>query len=281
MRYEIFGDTGGHYLPLFRALKELGFDETTGKLPADVFIIHLGDLIHKGPDSVGVLELVQCVIDANPGQWIQLLGNHEVNYLPDGVNFWRDELPEEGLIKLGELFQKKAFRVAVALPPLEKIQGIAMAEEGFLGQPALLTHAGLTRGFLNRFYLEEDPEIIATKLNNLPLAKLTHPGMLLTGGGPSSQADPFWALSTFELWSSWKERGCSFIQIHGHTNPYDFFKKWWWATPAGFQEASRLDKEKHLTYTRVPGSLQIAVDPGFETESKTLPIQPHITVETF
>lgn len=50
-------------------------------------ICQVGDLIHKGPDSSAVVALVDQIIDSNPGRWVQLLGNHEAQYLSGGTQF--------------------------------------------------------------------------------------------------------------------------------------------------------------------------------------------------
>jgi hypothetical protein len=63
-----------------------------GLLPPDLVVIQVGDLVDRGPDSSGVLDVVARMLAEQPLQWIQLVGNHEAQYLPGGALFWRDPL---------------------------------------------------------------------------------------------------------------------------------------------------------------------------------------------
>jgi serine/threonine protein phosphatase 1 len=66
--YAIIGDVHG-------CLKTL--QALVAKLPADDVIVLVGDLIDRGPDSVGVLDWVMAQQAADPERWIVLYGNHE------------------------------------------------------------------------------------------------------------------------------------------------------------------------------------------------------------
>ncbi|WP_233594971.1 metallophosphoesterase [Amycolatopsis sp. WAC 04169] len=72
-RVAIIGDVGGHPDQLRRALAWLG--ATGERLPPDLTVIQVGDLVDRGPDSTGVLDIVANLLD--DGRWIQLAGNHE------------------------------------------------------------------------------------------------------------------------------------------------------------------------------------------------------------
>lgn len=87
-RLAVIGDVGGHVDQLRWALDWLG--TTDGRLPPDLVVVQVGDLVDRGPDSVGVLDVVARLLTEQPEQWIQLVGNHEVQYLPDGTVFWPD-----------------------------------------------------------------------------------------------------------------------------------------------------------------------------------------------
>src|SRR5262245_10556089 len=102
-RIAVIGDVGGHPGQLTDALRSLGAGGTRLSLPDDLVVVQVGDLVDRGPDSAGVLQLVSRYLDEQPAQWIQLLGNHEAQYVPGGVHFWRDQLDERdaGLLCAG------------------------------------------------------------------------------------------------------------------------------------------------------------------------------------
>jgi hypothetical protein len=70
----IIGDVGGCSAHLAAAVEPVLDD-------ADTVVIQVGDLIDRGPDSPGVLALVGRRLDLAPDRWIQLVGNHESQYL--------------------------------------------------------------------------------------------------------------------------------------------------------------------------------------------------------
>lgn len=128
-RVAVIGDVGGHADQLRWALGWLGADD--GRLPSDVVVIQVGDLVDRGPDSLGVLDIVARLLDEQPQQWIQLVGNHEAQYLPDGQVFWRDPLADAGVARLREWWAADRVRVAAAVRTAD-------------GDELLVTHAGLT-----------------------------------------------------------------------------------------------------------------------------------------
>jgi hypothetical protein len=65
----IIGDVGGCSDQLTQSIRPV----TDG----GTLVIQVGDLIDRGPNSRGVLALVQQRLRADPGRWIQLIGNHE------------------------------------------------------------------------------------------------------------------------------------------------------------------------------------------------------------
>ncbi|OLT20517.1 hypothetical protein BJF81_04305 [Ornithinimicrobium sp. CNJ-824] len=136
-RTAIIGDVGGHLAELEAALTDLGADPATGTLPEDLEVVQLGDLVHRGPDSPGVLALVARFLDASPGRWHQLTGNHEAQYLrPGGPAFdWpaQDRLDDEHADLLRSWWEQDLVRVAHHVPTP--------------GPGTLVTHAGVTPGF--------------------------------------------------------------------------------------------------------------------------------------
>jgi len=75
---DIIGDVHGEMEPLQSLLHRLGYDES-GRHPRDRKLIFVGDLTDRGPDSPGVVELVQQFIDSERAQCV--LGNHDLNLL--------------------------------------------------------------------------------------------------------------------------------------------------------------------------------------------------------
>ena len=80
-RVVVIGDIGGHPGQLQRALLAIGasghehhsptWAEAGGilaplRLPDDVMVVQVGDLIDRGPDSGGVLKIVHDLMDAHP-----------------------------------------------------------------------------------------------------------------------------------------------------------------------------------------------------------------------
>jgi calcineurin-like phosphoesterase family protein len=75
---DIVGDIHGEIEPLLSLLDHLGYD-TEGNHPDNRRLIFLGDLIDRGPDSPGVVAMVQGMVERDRAQCI--MGNHELNLL--------------------------------------------------------------------------------------------------------------------------------------------------------------------------------------------------------
>ena len=110
-RVAVFGDVGGHAKQLRRALVALGAAPDTLTLPPDLTIVQVGDLIHRGPDSPGVIEIVRRMLDDQPRQWVQLAGNHEAQYLTPPKFHWPERLPQADLETLFEWWGHRRMRV--------------------------------------------------------------------------------------------------------------------------------------------------------------------------
>jgi hypothetical protein len=87
----------------------------------------VGDLVDRGPDSVRVLNFVRERLETAPGRWIQLIGNHESQYL-GAETFWPQPLPAESASLLHQWWLKEWMRVAVAVRTSD-------------GEELLVTHA--------------------------------------------------------------------------------------------------------------------------------------------
>lgn len=78
MEYDIIGDIHGHLEPLERLLSDLGYVERNGAFRSpdpNRMVIFLGDIIDRGPDQLGSIDLVRRMMDAGTAHC--LMGNHE------------------------------------------------------------------------------------------------------------------------------------------------------------------------------------------------------------
>lgn len=288
MQYHIFGDTGGHYKQLKAGLEAIGYDATTNKLPKDVTVIHLGDLIHKGPLSEAILFMIDRIMDANPGQWIQIMGNHESQYTKDAPFFWGNVIDVEGRAILNKWFNEGRIKVAYALPASATFHNLTLSARDYpvADKSILFTHAGLPELFWSKYirpHMGEllgdtifdpyDAEHVAEFLNTMPLKIATNPGVMLGGDTYRRPVGPVWASGVDELWKSWhkSQQEEPFHQVHGHTYPFTFgMNVWYPAIPKEFKQASKVNTERKTTVTRVAGSIHVAVDPSY---SKTAPLE--------
>ncbi|HWU20427.1 MAG TPA: metallophosphoesterase, partial [Nocardioides sp.] len=138
-RIAVIGDVGGHLEALRAELARIGVpQEGAGEIPEDLVVVQVGDLVHRGPDSAGVVALVDTHLRRTPDRWLQLIGNHEAYYVY-GPQFRLDErLHRTAANTLRDWWQEGLLRAAVAF--------------GTGGESFLVTHAGLTWSYW-RLYL--------------------------------------------------------------------------------------------------------------------------------
>lgn len=256
-RVAVIGDIGGHADELRSALVGLGMEPDSCTLPEDLTVVQVGDLIHRGPASGQVLELVRHILLAQPDQWVQLAGNHEALYLPGAPQFhWSESLSDGAADLLRHWWNHGQMTVAV---------GLATAYGDLL-----VTHAGLTTGLWNRLDRPTDVRQAAPLLNALPEKHpnwLWETGRMMNGGGSNWNAGPCWAEAGHEVYASWlhaEADGISvpFGQIHGHSSAY-----WWdkrqWSCPRPV--ADRFVPMRHARHVKgVIGSRRFAgIDPTF------------------
>jgi hypothetical protein len=207
-RVAVIGDVGGHRLALRAELICLGADPDTGALPADLTVVQVGDLVHRGPDSAGVVELVDRYLTHQPDQWIQLVGNHEAQYLRDPAFVWAEQLGAATVATIRRWWAEGQLRIATAL---------TADREDYL-----VTHAGLTSAVW-RVDLGSPAGAAraAVALNALVGVRdhvLFRGGQMLDGRRPAWRAGPLWASARAELVPSWLGIPLPFSQIHGHSS---------------------------------------------------------------
>jgi hypothetical protein len=248
----VIGDVGGHLAELRRELVRLGADERTGELPADLTVVQVGDLVHRGPDSAGVVRLVDRHLRGRAGQWIQLVGNHEAQYLTAPAFAWPERLDDASADTVRAWWSDGLMHVAVALRDDD-------------GGQVLITHAGLTSGYWRQVLgAPADAFRAAEGLNAFIGVRddvIFRPGQMLVGGAPDLSAGPLWAAAATELVPGWLGAGMPFSQVHGHTSLYAWDERRFVAR----QEIARrttLDEPARHESTKLGAVRIIGVDPG-------------------
>ena len=204
MRIAVIGDVGRHADPLRHELARLGA-RPDGSLPEDLVVVQVGDLIHRGPDSAQVVDIVDRYLRTQPTQWIQLIGNHEANYLQPPVFVWPETLSRKHIRILNRWWRNGSAAVAAA---------VETAGESFL-----VTHAGITAEFWATILGGPlTAAEAARRINGLAKAgadTVFRAGTLLHGT-TVPDAGPLWADTATELLPGWIDNRMPFSQIHGH-----------------------------------------------------------------
>lgn len=274
-RVVILGDIGANRKPFYGRLREIGVRTSTNEIPGDLVIIQIGDLIGRAPDaSAEIIRHVRALRHRNPGQWVQLIGNREARYHPYGARFAPSERRTHRDLDVAHQKILNGFW-------REPHTGVAAAISTRRMSPTLLTHAGVTREFLQA--IGATNHINARKVAHDINFSLADPnlrqhvfalGQMYRGLEPG----PLGA-SHGELWRSWHHHPLSFDQIVGHTNPYRFSKNRWndanpipetqWATP---------NPPRRMTYWKPSKSnFGIAhIDPGLWHGSTTDELPAHL-----
>ncbi len=160
--YDIIGDVHGGLDALRRLGEALGYDEAFHH-PEGRRLVFLGDLIDRGPDSLGVLSLVSRLV--RRGRALLTLGNHD-----DALLWWlcgeAVDIHKGGLAQtIAEIEARrdgKAFKKAVA----------ALYESAPLylvldGGALIVAHAGIEEGMIGK----TDPETRRFVLNGDAIGK--------------------------------------------------------------------------------------------------------------
>lgn len=258
-RVAFIGDVGGHrelLLACLRGLGATGTDEAP-ELPADLTVVQVGDLVHRGPDSPGVLRLVDHLLRTAGGRWVQLAGNHEQLYVDRPVFRWPEHLDESSVALLRRWWAGGTMRAAAAVEAADGTQWFA-------------AHGGLTAGFW-RADLDRPATAAAAaeRVNALVAAgdqRLWRPGSRLTGV-PTWDAGPVWAAAGDELYPSWLHRYETsgkvppFAQVHGHSQAAPWSGRAW-APPDAVAGALTVDRVRRHQTCLVGGVPLVGVDPG-------------------
>jgi len=258
-RVAIIGDVGGHIDELRAELSRLGVPQAgNGPIPDDLWVVQVGDLIHRGPDSSAVVALVDRCLSDDDCRWTQLVGNHEAFYLRRRRQFsWPDRVSGSTAAKLRTWWRTGRMRPAVALR--------------VSGEDLLVTHAGLTRGFWQEVLgSPTSAGEAADALNALALSDqrtLFRPGMMLGYHRVNLAAGPVWASVSREVSVSWAGHPMPFSQVHGHSSVYDWAaQRWNVEEPVG--DEVELDELRKHASLRLNGGRVVGIDPGHAIEAR-------------
>lgn len=246
-RIAVIGDIGGHAIPLRDELTRLGVGDA---LPDDLIVVQVGDLIHRGPHSAEVVDLVGGFLRTQPKQWIQLIGNHEANYLRPPAFRWSETLSRKHVRTLKRWWLNGSATVATA---------IETPDESFL-----VTHAGITAEFWSSVLGGPTTAAeAASRINQLAKAgsgTVFRAGMYLHGK-IMSDAGPLWADTTNELLPGWVDRRLPFSQIHGHNSVTSWRSPDIGAPRPGIEALITIDHDAKHETVYLEGGRLIGVDP--------------------
>jgi len=255
-RVAVFGDVGGHREELYAELVRLGADPDTVLLPPDLMIVLAGDLIHRGPDSAGVLALARTLSNRQPAQVVLLAGNHEAQYLHTKVFKWPETLADDDQQLLRSWWRTGRMRAAAAVTAGS-------------GEQFLITHAGLTLPLWRVLGMPESAGDAAGAVNALipDDDRLWATGRMLDRF-PNPYAGPLWAEAGSELYGPWADltelgrHGLPSSQVHGHSSGFDFRRGVYSRTfPAFLRPVTLVDTARRHVTVRLPGGRMVGIDP--------------------
>lgn len=258
MRIAVIGDVGGHAESLRSELARLGA-HSDGSLPDDLIVVQVGDLIHRGPHSAQVVDLVDRYLTTQPTQWIQLIGNHEAHYLQPPVFAWPELLSRRHIGIINRWWRKGSMAVAAA---------VEVSYESFL-----ITHAGITAEFwVSVLGGPLTAAEAARRINDLAQTRadaVFRAGAMLHGTS-APDAGPLWADTMTELLPGWADRQMPFSQIHGHNTLTPWRGDDSTVPPAGIEALVTIDADAKHESVHLAGGRLIGIDPDHR-DTPTIP----------
>lgn len=252
-RVAVIGDVGGHFVEFVEMLIALGMDPRTGRLPDDLTVVQVGDLVHRGPDS----PLVDDMLSRSPDQWKQLIGNHEQLVVGPPVFAWNEDITLDAEEALQRWWDTGAMVPAAAIEQND-------------GQAWVATHAGVTSGFWNLIGTPSSATETATALNALshePDSLLWRSGCMLGSSRPAVTAGPLWASASVELLRGWcgpESPAMPFNQVHGHSCEVNPRTGAPWSGSTGRE--TRWDPfSRHTSTLTAAGTRIVGIDPTHGT----------------
>ena len=196
IRLYAIGDIHGH-LDLLTEMHARIAEEIARDKPADWRIIHVGDLVDRGPDSRGVIEFL-IAATARDARNIVLAGNHDLGFLdfldhpdPNGL-FARNGGPETAW-SYGVLL-RMADALGLHETHAELLRAVPDSHRRFLGRlPYSIAfgdfyycHAGIKPGVPLEEQVPHDLLWIRSKFLNYPEL---HPKVIVHGHTPQAEAE--------------------------------------------------------------------------------------------
>lgn len=272
--YAVFGDVGGHYFPFEAGLKDLGVQvgATIGSylIPKNLTIVQAGDLIHKGPYSDALIALADVMMkennaDPERGNWIQLIGNHESNYIPGARVFWPFECSDASIATIRRWWKNKEARLHFLIPQNT-------------GKPFMVTHAGVSSYIYESTQRKRkgieafENHLLSWQPGNMMEASFA--GRMLYGK-VSPYAGVFWADSSQEVYATWRDKESPFHQIHGHCPPFGWmFNQFYSSVPKLYQEEILINRKKRQSLWEMNDSQFYCIDPGFANNADLAKMTP-------
>lgn len=243
MKTVLLGDIGGQFCVLENMLERIGIGDDL-QVPHDIIVIQVGDVVrmmnNDNIDSLACAELVDALLRKNPGKWIQLLGNHESPLIggpyPD---YWVD---------------RKAFTDCHAIVSAWWDERLVKLAAGFEldNGTHVLTHAGITKGYLDHIDLI-NPRDIVPYINDIvgtDYGIVAKTGIVSFSEPPNLSSDFLWASSSAELLPSWSGHNMGFHQIHGHDTPLLSWEEPQLRYPMDGDWTANIDSERRLMSIR-------------------------------
>lgn len=244
MKYFVAGDSSGWLDPLENALNKIDASLKDSFVPNDITIVHVGDLVRKGPDSDILIDLLDKIM-REKNNWIQLIGNHESHFLTQ-QKFGHWSMSNRSIKMLKDLYKEGFLNLAWS--------------EG----DNLVTHGGISHGFWRKLNYPGSALEAVKRIESLSLKEANQAGMML--GESHSLAGPLWVSCQLELYPSWVNKKSPFIQIHGHTTPYNYFRDSFWQG-YDLEWFVKVNKNARHCYSEVSDNQFVAIDPSLNERS--------------
>jgi hypothetical protein len=268
----LIGDVAGHLNALRWALRAHGVDLATATVPDGLVVVQVGDLVHRGPDSAGVIALVDRFLRGPRAErWIQLIGNHELPYLFDQPSAIRRELDDHSVETLRSWWADGLAHAATAITPdWAQVALPRRLRSGHWAGDVLVTHAGLTHGAWLALGRPSTAARAATAINadaRGPATVTLREGRMTTGITDLA-AGPLWAQAGAEVLTSWDRTPDAphLNQIHGHTTVREWDQQRWWPGADAIINRGDVhsDQATRRELARIGNRLIWGIDPGHQ-----------------
>lgn len=249
MKVVVIGDVGGQLGMFQDVLARLG----VGKdyvIPEGLTVIQVGDVVRMSSslslDSVECAKLADRMIRTNPKQWIQLYGNHEAPIIggPCPPQWVHEEILFNECHDIVRSWWDEGLAYFAA--------GIESAD----GEVYVVTHAGLTSGYMENHLYTKDPVIAVQRMNDIAEERLYfdnyQTGVINFGDATNQSSDFMWAATGVELLPSWSDTDMGFHQVYGHDTALISWEDPILRDPVPNRFRFELDTEQRLTSVTTP-----------------------------